>query len=142
MSIQYHKPWSSLLQFDNKTWTDIDRRRIIMDRLEYWSKFISFHTPVLTPKLKICWCLVSFHDSNVHKNCVTDYILFWARLNKVLRSMIVIVKLTILNDGLNKNNNKPFILLFVACQLPWTNKFTTKKFVFKEALGTLLDMVI
>ena len=49
---------------------------------------------------------------------VSDYIHFWVRLNKVPRSMIVIEKLKILNDGLNKNNKEPFILPFVASQLP------------------------
>ena len=43
----------------------------------------------------------------------------------------------ILNNGLNKNNKKPFILPFVASQLPWTNKFMTNEFICKKALGTL-----
>ena len=70
--------------------------------------------------------------------CVTDYILFWARLDKVPRTMIVIEKLNVLNNGLKKNNNKSFILLFVASQFPWTNKFMKSKFICKEALGTFL----
>ena len=74
------------------------------------------------------------------KNCVIDYILFWARLDKVPRQMIVIEKLKILNDGLNKNNKKPFIIPFVPCQLIWTNKFMTNEFICKEALGTLLGI--
>ena len=137
MSIQRPKSWSSLLQFYNKTWTDIDRRRIVMDKLEHWSEFNYFHTPGMNPRLKTCQCLVSLHGSNGHKNCITDYILFWARLDKVARTMIVIEKLKILNNGLKKNNKKLFIILFVASQLPLTNKFMTNEFVCKEALGTL-----
>ena len=35
MSLQGPKPWLSILQFLNKTWTDIDRRNIIMDKIEH-----------------------------------------------------------------------------------------------------------
>ena len=37
--------------------------------------------------------------------------------------MVVIVKLKILNNELEKNNKKPFIILFVDGQLLWTNEF-------------------
>ena len=47
MSMQRPKPWSSLLQFDNKTWTDIDRKIIIIDKLEHWSEFNFFIDQVL-----------------------------------------------------------------------------------------------
>ena len=50
--------------------------------------------------------------------------------------MVVIEKLKILNDG-QKNNKKPFIIPFVASQLPWTNEFMTNEFIYKEARGTL-----
>ena len=115
---------------------DIDRRRIVIDKLEYWSEFNCFHIPGINPRLKTCQCLVSLHGSNGHKNCVTNYLLFWVRLDKVPRTMTVIEKLNILNDG-QKNNKKPFIIPFVASQLPWTNEFMTNKFIRKEALGTL-----
>ena len=52
--------------------------------------------------------------------------------------MIVIEKLKILNNGVNKSNKKPFILLIVASYLLWTNEFMTNEFICKEALGTLL----
>ena len=76
MSIQRPTPWSSILQFDNKTWTDIDRRIIIMDKLEHWSEFNSFYRPGATPKFKTCRYLEFLHGSDGHKNCVTDYLLF------------------------------------------------------------------
>ena len=81
--------------------------------------------------------MVSLHGFDRYKNCVTDYILFWTRIDKVPRIMIVIEKLKLLNNGLKKNNKKPFILPFVASQLPWTNDFMTNEFICKEALGTL-----
>ena len=34
-------------------------------------------------------------------------------------------------------NNKPFIIPFVPCQLPWTNKYMSNEYICKEALGTL-----
>ena len=52
MSIQRPKPWSSLFQFNNKTWTYIDKVIIVMDKLENWSEFNCFHTPGPTPSLK------------------------------------------------------------------------------------------
>ena len=79
---------------------------------------------------------MSLHSSVGHKNCVTDYILFWVRLDKVPRIIIVIEKLKILKYG-QKNNKKPFIIPVVASPIPWTNKFMTNQFICKEALGTL-----
>ena len=99
MSIQRPTPWSSILQFDNKTWTDIDRRIIIMAKLEHWSGFNCFHRSNPTPRFKTCRCLESLHGSEGQKNCVIDYILFWARLDKVPRQMIVIEKLKVQDDG-------------------------------------------
>ena len=83
MSLQGPKPWSSIVQFNKKIWTDIDRRNIIMDKLEHWSGFNCFYRPGVSPKYKMCRCLKSFRGSNGQKNCVIDYILFWARLDKV-----------------------------------------------------------
>ena len=51
--------------------------------------------------------------------------------------MIVIENLKIVNNGLKKNNKKPFVIPFVASQLPWTKEFMTNEFICKEALGTL-----
>ena len=51
--------------------------------------------------------------------------------------MIVIEKLKVLNNVGQKKNNKPFIIPFVPCQQMWTNKFMSKKYICKEALGTL-----
>ena len=115
MNIQRPTPWSSILQFSNKTWTDIDRRIIVMAKLGHWSEFNCFHRTSPTPRFKTCQCLESLHGSDGRKNCVIDYILFWARLDKVPRQMIVIEKLKVLND--KKNNKKPFIIPFVPCQL-------------------------
>ena len=61
-----------------------------MDKLEHWSKFNCFHRPGATPKFKICRCLESLHGSDGRKNCVIDYILFWAKFDKVPAQMIVI----------------------------------------------------
>ena len=63
------------------------------------------------------------HGSDRHNNCVTDYIHFQARVDKAPRSVNVIEKLKILNDGLNKNNKKPFVLPIVSNQEPLTNEF-------------------
>ena len=52
MSIQRPTPWSSILQFDNKTWTNINRRIIIMDKLEHWLEFNCFHRLGNIPKFK------------------------------------------------------------------------------------------
>ena len=57
MRIQRPTPWSSILQFDNKTWNDIDKRIIIMDKLELWLGFNYFYRPGATTKFKICQCL-------------------------------------------------------------------------------------
>ena len=115
MSLQGPKPWSSILQFNNKTWNDIDRRNIIIDKLEHWSGFNCFYRPGVSPKFKTCRCLESLHGSDGHKNCVIDYILFWARLDKVPRQMIVVEKLKVQNDG-PKNKKKTFVIPFVPCQ--------------------------
>ena len=106
-----------MLQFNDKTWTDIDRRNIIMDKLEHWLVFNCFYRPGVSPKFKTCRCLESLRGSNGQKNCVIDYILFWARLDKVPRQMIVIEKLKVLNNVPKKMNNKPLIIPFVPCQL-------------------------
>ena len=140
MSLQRPTPWSSILQFNNKTWTDIDRRIIIMAKLENWSKFNCFHRTSPAPRFKTCQCLESLHSSNGQKNCVTGYILFWARLNKVPGQMIVIEKLKVLNNVPKKMNNKPFIIPFVPCQLPWTNEYMSNEYICKEALGTLFGL--
>ena len=78
--------------------------------------------------------------SNGRKNCVIDYFLFWARLDKVPAQMIVIEKLKVLNNVTIKMNNKPFIIPFVPCQLPWTNEYMSNKYICKEALGTLFGL--
>ena len=129
MSLQGPKLWSSILQFNNKTWTDIDRRNIIMDKLEHWSLFNCFHRESPMPRFKTCRCLESLHGSDGQKTCVTDYILFWARLDKVPRQMIVIEKLKVLNYVGQKKNNKPFIIPFVPCHLPWTNEYMLNKHI-------------
>ena len=95
-----------------------------MDKLEHESKINCFHTPGINPKLKTCQCLVSLHGSDRHKNCVADYILFWARLDKVPRQMIVIEKLKVLNNVGQLKKIKPFIIPFVPCQLIWTNEYS------------------
>ena len=110
MSLQGPKPWSSILQFNNKTWTDIDRRNIIMDKLEYWSGFNCFYRPGGSCKFKTCRCLESLHGSDGRKNCVTAYLLFWARLDKVPAQMIVIVKLKVLNNVGQLKKTQPFII--------------------------------
>ena len=140
MSIQRPTPWSSILQFNNKTWTDIDRRIIIMDKLQHWSKFNCFHRSNPTPRFKTCRCLEFLHGSNGRKNCVIDYILFWARLDKVPAQMIVIKKLKVLNNVAQKMNNKPFIIPFVPCEMEWTNKYMSNEYICKEALGTLFGL--
>ena len=99
MSLQGPKPWSSILQFNNKTWNDIDRRNIIMDKLEHWSLFNCFRRASPMPRFKTCRCLESLHGSDGRKNCITDYIFFWARLDKVPEQMIIIEKLKVLNNN-------------------------------------------
>ena len=84
--------------------------------------------------------MVSLHGSNGHKNCVTDYILFWARLDKVPAQMIVIEKLKVLNNLAQKMNNKPFIIPFVPCESVWTNEYMSNEYICKEALGTLFGL--
>ena len=118
MSIQPPTQWSPILQFDNKTWTDIDRRIIIMDKLELWLGFNCFYRPGANTKFKIYRCLESLLGSDGQKNWVTNYLLFWARLDKVPAQMIVIEKLKVLNNVGQKKKNKPFIIPFVPCQLP------------------------
>ena len=142
MSIQRLTPWSSILQFDNKTWTDMDRRIIIMDKLEYWLEFNCFHRPGATPRFKIYQYLESLHGSNGRKNCVTDYILFWARLDKVPAQIIVIEKLKVLNNVGQKKNNKPFIIPFVPCQLPWIINIFQTNISVRKLLVPCLDTVL
>ena len=140
MSIQRPTPWSSILQFNNKTWTDIDRRIIIMEKLQHWSEFNCFHRSNPTPRFKTCRCLEFLHGSDGRKNCVIDYILFWARLDKVPAQMIVIEKLKVLNNLAQKMNNKPFIIPFVPCESVWINEYMSNKYICKEALGTLFGL--
>ena len=140
MSIQRSTPWSSILQFDNKTWTDIDRRNIIMDKLEHWSVFNCFYRSDVSPKFKTCRCLVSLHGSEGRKNCVIDYILFWAKLDKVPAQMIVIEKLKVLNNVVITMNKKPYIISFVPCEMELTNKYMSNEYICKEALGTLFGL--
>ena len=121
MSLQGPKPWSSILQFNNKTWTDIDRRNIIMDKLEHWSGFNCFYRPGISPKFKTCRCLQSLHGIDGRKNCVIDYILFWAKLDKVPAQMIVIEKLKVLNNVPKKINIKPTIIPYVPCEMELIN---------------------
>ena len=54
--------------------------------------------------------------------------------------MIVIEKLKVLNNVGQKKNNKPFIIPFVSCHLPWTNKYMSNKYICKEALGNLFGL--
>ena len=54
--------------------------------------------------------------------------------------MMVIEKLKVLNSVLKKMNNKPLIIPFVPCQLIWTNKYMSNKYICKEALGTLFGL--
>ena len=140
MSLQGPKPWLSILQFDNKTWTDIDRRIIIMDKLEHWSGFNCFYRPGGSCKFKTCRCLESLHGSYGRNSCVIDYILFWARLDKVPAQMIVIEKLKVLNNVAMKINNKPFIIPSVPCEMEWTNEYMSNQYICKEALGTLFGL--
>ena len=37
-------------------------------------------------------------------------------------------------------NNKPFVIPYVPCQLPWTNKYMSNVYICKEALGTLFGV--
>ena len=140
MSLQGPKQWSSILQFNNKTWSDIDRRNIIMDKLEHWSGFNCFYRAGISPKFKICRCLESLHDSDRQKNCVIDYILFWAKLDKVPAQMIVIEKLKVLNNVGQLKKTQPFIIPFVPCESEWTNEYMSNEYICKEALGTLFGL--
>ena len=111
-----------------------------MDKLEHWSLFNSFHRASPMPRFKTCRCLESLHGSNGRKNCVTDYIIFWATLDKVPRQMIVIEKLKVLNNVSKKMNIKALIIPFVPCQLIWTNEYMSNEYICKEALGTLFGL--
>ena len=133
--MQHPTPWSSILQFDNKTWTDIDRRIIIMAKLEHWSKFNCFHRTSPTPRFKTCQCLESLHGSNGRNNCIIDYILFWSRLDKVPRQMIVIEKLKVINNVGQKKKNKPFVVPLVPCQLIWTQDLWQTNISARKLLG-------
>ena len=66
----------------------------------------------------------------------------FVKLDKGGRLMIIIEKLKILHDVLNKNkkNKKPCMLPFLASQDTWTNKFLKNVFICKEALGTLFGI--
>ena len=54
--------------------------------------------------------------------------------------MIVIEKLKVLNDVLNKKSKMTFILSFVASQNAWTTKFLKNVFICKEAFGALFGI--
>ena len=82
----------------------------------------------------------SLHDSDRQKNCVIDYILFWAKLDKVPAQMIVIEKLKVLNNVVITMNKKPFIIPFVPCESEWTNEYMANEYICKEALGTLFGL--
>ena len=106
--------WSSLLQYDNKKFTDPERRTIVMNKLEHWSGNNCFLSAGPRPTLKSYPCLDPLHGDDDHKGCVDNYILFLAKLCKRGRSMIIIEKLKVLLDVQNRNNPTPFILPFVA----------------------------
>ena len=114
MSINTPTPWSSLLQYDNKKFTDPERRTIVMNKLEHWSGNNCFLSAGPRPSLKSCRCLHPLHGDDDHKGCVANYILFFAKLDKGGRLMIIIEKLKVLLDVQNRNNTKPFMLPFVA----------------------------
>ena len=54
--------------------------------------------------------------------------------------MIVIEKLKVLNNVGQLKKTQPFIIPFVPCQLIWTNKYMSNKYICKEALGTLFGL--
>ena len=72
---------------------------------------------------------------------VADYIIVWPKLNKLARLLIVIEKLKVLNDVLNKNK-KPFMLSFVASQEARTNKFLKMYLFAKKLLEPCLELVV
>ena len=76
------------------------------------------------------------------KRCVTEYIFFFKKLDKRERSMILIEKLKVLNDGLNKKNKTPFMLPYVASQNAWTKKFLKHVSICKELLEPCLKLVV
>ena len=93
-----------------------------MNKLEHWSGNNCFLSTGTKPNLKSCQWLNSLNRDNEQKQRVADYILFFSKGDKGGRSIIVIEKLKVLNDVLNKKNKKPFMLPFVASQDAWTNK--------------------
>ena len=139
-NIERPRQWSSLLQYDNKNQTDAERRRIVMNKLEYYSGKNCFLSAGPRLKLKSCHCLNPLHGDDDHKKCVADYILFFAKLDKGGRSMIIIEKLKVLLDVQNRNNPKPFMLPFVASDDGWMNELLKNVSIHKEALGTLFGI--
>ena len=141
-SIDRPTQWSSLLQYDNKKFTDPERRTIVMNKLEHWSGNNCFLSAGPRPTLKSCRCLHPLHGDDDHKGCVANYILFFGRLCKRGRSMIIIEKLKVLLDVQNRNNPRPFILPFVATQDDdrMMNHFYKSVFICKEALGTVFGI--
>ena len=141
-SIDRPTQWSSLLQYDNKKFTDPERRTIIMNKLEHWSGNNCFLSAGPRPKLKSCRCLQPLHGDDDHKGCVANYILFFVKLCKRGRSMVIIEKLKVLLDVQNRNNLTPFILPFVAIEDDdrMMNNFYKSVFICKEALGTVFGI--
>ena len=89
-NIKRPRQWSSLLQYDNKNQTDAEQRTIVMNTLEGWSRKKCFLSAGPRPKLKSCQCLKPLHREDDHKKCFADYILFFAKLDKRGRLMIII----------------------------------------------------
>ena len=67
-SIDRPTQWSSLLQYDNKKFTDPERRTIVMNKLEHWSGNNCFLSAGPRPTLKSCHCLNPLHGDNDHTN--------------------------------------------------------------------------
>ena len=66
-SIVRPKQWLFLLQYDNKNWTDSERRTTVTNKLEHWSGKNCFLTAGPKPILKSCQCLIYLHGDNAHK---------------------------------------------------------------------------
>ena len=97
-NIERPRQWSFLLQYDNKNQTDAERRTIVMNKLEHWSRKNCFLSAGPRSKLKSWQCLKPLHGDNDHKKYVAGYILFFAKFDNGGRSMIIIEKLKILFD--------------------------------------------
>ena len=91
-------------------------------------------------RLKSCQCLNPLHRDDDHKKCVAGYVLFFEKLDKGRRSMIIIEILKVLFDVQNRNNPKPFMLRFVASDDGWINELLQNVFICKKALGALFGI--